>query len=75
MFGPKALTTSIDRLSLEDGIYVKFFSFSAYAEDVDYRGYFCLWKELKLISSSSMNQSIPGIVNLLKVHKYPPLGK
>ena len=33
---------SIDRLFLEEGTFVEFLSFSAHAEDVDCRGYFCL---------------------------------
>ena len=40
--GPKTLTTPLDRLFLEDGTFVEFFSFSAHAEDVDCRGCICL---------------------------------
>ena len=42
MFGPKALTTSVDRPFLEDGTFLEFLSFSAHVEDVDCRGYFYL---------------------------------
>ena len=40
--GPKTLTTPLDRLFLEDGTFVEFFSFSAHAEDVDCRGCICV---------------------------------
>ena len=40
--GPKTLTTPLDRLFLEDGTFVEFFSFSAHAEDIDCRGCICL---------------------------------
>ena len=39
-FGPKALTTPLDRLFQEDETF--FFSFSAHAEDVDYKACICL---------------------------------